>query len=104
MLIKGNKMVNILGSKTIKYGNIHVTTVMTRQMSVKSQFKSINSKINRIGQEDSQESKTVLSAVRKAGALSIVLVLASLMWNSTMSAPVPSPEPVVDIEQDVRLQ
>lgn len=74
----------------------------SRSMSVKTQFKSINKKINKIGEEDSKESKTALSLVRKAGALSVVLVLVSLFWNSSMGAPAPSEEPLVDITKDVR--
>lgn len=76
----------------------------SRAYSVKSKAQSFNKLIDRIGDEKTKESQKTIKAVRMVGAGSIVLVLCSLFWASSLTAPVKE-SPVVEIgnlAQDIR--
>lgn len=74
-----------------------------RLYSVKSKARELNKYIDRIGDENTKESQKTLKAVRMIGATSIIVVICSLMWASTLSAPVKeTPVVVTDLSKDIR--
>lgn len=86
-----------------RMGEIRSLTCSYRAYSGDSNWKKINAKINRIGDENSQESKKVLSILRKTGGASIIAVICLLLWMSTF-VDVPEKEEfeVGDLSKDVR--
>ncbi|GEQ67690.1 hypothetical protein JCM33374_g1355 [Metschnikowia sp. JCM 33374] len=74
-----------------------------RAYSVKSRAKSFNKLIDRIGDEKTKESQKTIKAVRMVGAGSVILVICSLFWASSLTAPVKeSPVELGNLAQDVR--
>lgn len=75
-----------------------------RFYSVKSNWSSINNKINKIGQENTKESQNALKTVRFLGGASVIAVLCSLLWNSQYIDQSPEQEVLQDLSKDVRNQ
>lgn len=72
----------------------------TRFNSVKTKPKSF---MDKIGDEKTKESQKTIKIVRMIGAGSIVTVLCSLFWASSLTAPVKETyEDVPDLSRDVR--
>lgn len=74
-----------------------------RTYSIKDQGHKVNAYINRIGDEKTKESQATIKAVRMLGAGTVIVVLCSLLWTSTLSAPVKEKIPEYqDLSKDVR--
>lgn len=81
------------------------TVSALRTYSIRTQAKKINKYIDRIGDESTKELQRTIKIVRKVGGISIIVVLCSLLWASSLSAPVKETAPVVpDLTIDVRDQ
>lgn len=83
---------------------LRVTSLQfSRGYVVKEQTKKLNNLVHRIGDEKTAASQNTIKVVRMIGAGSIIVVLCSLFWASSMSAPVKETyiEPV-DLSKDVR--
>lgn len=75
----------------------------TRNYSIKDQGQKVNSYIKRIGDEKTRESQATIKAVRMLGAGTVIVVLCSLLWTSTLSAPVKEKTTdYQDLSKDVR--
>lgn len=74
-----------------------------RPYSMNKTLKGLNDKMNKIGVEGSPESVKTLLLVRKAGGLTIIMVLCLVLWGSTyMEPPSREDEKVTDLRQDIR--
>ncbi|OBA20692.1 hypothetical protein METBIDRAFT_25094, partial [Metschnikowia bicuspidata var. bicuspidata NRRL YB-4993] len=74
-----------------------------RAYSVKSKAKDFNKLLDQIGDEKTLASQNTLKYVRRVGAGSIIIVICSLFWASSLTAPVKeSPVDVGNLAQDVR--
>lgn len=72
-----------------------------RPYSTKGTFRRLNSAIDQIGKEDSKHSATALKVVRRAGVVTIVIVLCLIFWTSSMAVDVHEAE-IEDLTKDVR--
>lgn len=74
-----------------------------KNYSIKLLGQKVNKYINRIGDEKTKESQATIKAVRMLGAGTVIVVLCSLLWTSTLSAPVKEKIPdYEDLSKDVR--
>lgn len=65
----------------------------------------INTFIDKVGNESTKESQRTIKVIRTIGAGSVIAVICSLIWASSMSAPVKeSFEEVPNLSKDVRLR
>lgn len=95
------KAITPVFTRTSQQGQICLR--VQRAYSVKSKAKNLNKLIDRIGDEKTQESQKTIKAIRMVGAGSVVLVLCSLFWASSLSAPVKeTPVEIGNLSVDVR--
>lgn len=74
-----------------------------RGYAIKQQAKKFNKLLDRIGDEKTSESQKTIKVVRMIGAGSVITVVCSLLWASTLSAPVKETyEEIPDLSKDVR--
>lgn len=62
--------------------------VPVRQYSIREQGRKINKVLDRIGDDRTSEAQTTLKVVRMVGGLSVIVVICSLLWASSMSVPI----------------
>lgn len=75
----------------------------SRSYSVKKQANKFNKLMDKIGDENTKESQKTIKVIRKIGAGSIIIVICSLLWASTLSAPVKETyEEIPVLSKDVR--
>lgn len=80
-----------------------VPLVLSRNYAIKSQAKKFNKLLDRIGDEKTSESQKTIKVVRLIGAGSVITVVCSLLWASSLQAPVKEKyEDVPDLLKDVR--
>lgn len=91
----------MLGRSTLQYSRTLLSG--SRTYSVKQKAKKLNSLMDRIGDENTKESQKTIKVIRIIGAGSVITVLCSLLWASSVSAPVKEKyEQVPDLTKDVR--
>lgn len=74
-----------------------------RNYAIKQQAKKINLYLDKIGDENTKESQKTIKIVRMIGAGTVITVICSLLWASTLSAPVKEVLPEIDdLSKDVR--
>lgn len=74
-----------------------------RLYSIKGKRQQINRVLDKIGDENSSEAQKTLKIFRTIGGVSVIVVLCSLLWASSLSAPVKeTPVEVGDLSRDVR--
>lgn len=76
---------------------------MNRKFSIIEKSKEFNQYLNKIGEEDSKESESIMKNIRKIGGVSIIVVLCLILWASTLNEPV-TVETIerIDLSQDIR--
>ncbi|KAM9938793.1 hypothetical protein OXX80_001711 [Metschnikowia pulcherrima] len=80
-----------------------LSTFAIRTYSVKTKAKNFNKFLDRIGDEKTAVSQKTIKAVRMVGAGSIILVICSLFWASSLTAPVKeTPVDMGNLTHDVR--
>lgn len=76
---------------------------LKRSYVIKQKAKEFNKLLDKIGDESTKESQKTIKVVRIIGAGSIITVLCTLLWASTLSAPVKETyEEVPDLSKDIR--
>lgn len=74
-----------------------------RAYSMKEDFKRLNKRINRFGEENTKESEITLKVLRKVGGISVVVVFCLILWASCrVENPISEPIPLEDLSKDVR--
>ncbi|CUM50043.1 unnamed protein product [Debaryomyces tyrocola] len=74
-----------------------------RAYSMKEDFKRLNKRINRFGEENTKESEITLKVLRKVGGVSVIVVFCLILWaSSRVENPINEPIPLEDLSKDVR--
>lgn len=74
-----------------------------RAYSMKDDFKRLNKRINRFGEENTKESEVTLRVLRKVGGVSVIIVFCLILWaSSRVENPISEPIPLEDLSKDVR--
>lgn len=73
-----------------------------RNSSWSSKVNQVNKKFNKIGDENSNESKKTLKVIRATGGISIIVVLCLLLWASSYSDIPITKDFASDLSKDVR--
>lgn len=74
-----------------------------RAYSMKDDFKRLNKRINRFGEENTKESEITLKVLRKVGGVSVIIVFCLILWaSSRVENPISEPIPLEDLSKDIR--
>lgn len=71
-------------------------------LPIPKKLKQFNDQLNKITDENLQASITTLKYLRLIGGFSIIVVLSSILWASTLTEPVREEITIPDLGKDVR--